>query len=101
MASKATKTKSRRRSYTPEFKAEAVRLVLDGSLKQAQVSRDLDIPESVLGRWVQAARAKPDGGSLSDAERLELAELRREVRVLRRERDILKKAAAFFAKETL
>lgn len=101
MTSKTTKTGTRRRRYSPEFKAEAVKLVLDENLTQAQVCRDLGLPDSVLGRWVSAARVLPESGSLTDAERVELVALRREVRVLRKERDILKKAAAFFAKETL
>jgi len=101
MASKTTKRGGKRRRFTAEFKAEAVKLVLEENLTQAQVSRDLGVAGSVLGRWVNAARARSEPSALSDSERAELAELRREVRVLRRERDILKKAAAFFAKETL
>ena len=89
-----------RRRYTTEFKAEAVKLVLETRLSCAQAARDLGIPESVLSRWVHRAR-EVDGGGLSEAERLELRRLRRENKVLKQERDILKKAAAFFARENL
>jgi transposase len=94
---------SKRRKYTPEFKAEAVKLVLEQGMSRAQVSRDLGVPESVLCRWVQLAeeRSAPAGAGLSTSEREELVRLRQENGILRKERDILKKAAAFFAKETL
>ncbi|MDX2088426.1 MAG: transposase [Kofleriaceae bacterium] len=92
-----------RRKFTDEFKAGAVRLVLDEGKTVAQVARDLDLAQSVVRTWVERARAdrgrgKP--GVLTTEERSELAKLRKEVRELRIERDILKKAAAFFAKET-
>ena len=91
-----------RRKFTDEFKAGAVRLVLEEGKSIAQVARDLDLIASALGDWVARARAdagvgKP--GTLTTTEREELAQLRRENRVLREEREILKKAAAFFAKE--
>jgi transposase len=94
--------KRQRRKFTDEFKAGAVRLVLDEGKAVAQVGRDLDLTESVLGRWVQRARADRTNGKtgLTTAEREELGRLRRENRELRLERDILKKAAAFFAKES-
>lgn len=91
----------KRRSYTAEFKAEAVKLVLEAGITQAQASRDLGITESVLARWVQNARAAAEPGAVQGDEREELKRLRREVSILRKERDILKKAAAFFAKEIL
>ncbi len=93
---------SKRRSYTPEFKAEAVKLVLTKGLTRAQAGRDLGVSESLMGRWVQQAEEalEPQDG-LSAQEREELKRLRRENSVLRMEREILKKAAAFFAKETL
>jgi transposase len=91
----------KRRNYTPEFKAEAVKLVLEAGLTQAQASRDLGVAESVLGRWLRDARASAHPGALSEVDRAELARLRKEVVILRKERDILKKAAAFFARETL
>ena len=93
-------SKKKRRHYTPEFKAEAAKLVLEAGLSQAQAARDLGIPESVLSRWVKRAQAAAEPGALSDAERSELARLRRENATLRMERDILKKAAAFFARES-
>lgn len=89
-----------RRRYTTEFKAEAVKLVLESQLSCAQAARDLGIPESVLSRWVHRAR-EVAGGGLTEAERQELRRLRRENKVLKQERDILKKAAAFFARENL
>lgn len=88
-----------RKKYSPEFKAEAVRLVKEG-LTRAEVGRDLGVSESVVGRWVLLAEAAQKPGAVSPAERIELKELRRENRVLREEREILKKAAAFFAKES-
>jgi len=90
----------RRRSFTDEFKAGAVRLVLEEGKTVGQVARDLDLTETALREWVNRARADRTHGrtGLTTAEREELARLRRENRELRTERDILKKAAAFFAK---
>jgi transposase len=91
-----------RRSFTDEFKAGAVRLVLDEGKTAAQVARDLDLTASSLGGWVkqaQADRAKGKTG-LTTEERAELSQLRKQVRELQMERDILKKAAALFAKES-
>jgi transposase len=90
-----------RRSFTEEFKAGVVRLVLDEGKTQSQVARDLDVSQTTVAIWVKHARADRSNGKsghLTTAERGELAELRKEVRTLRIERDILKKAAAFFAK---
>jgi transposase len=94
--------KRARRSFTEEFKAGAVELVLDKGKTVAQVARNLDLTQSALGSWVKRARADRTKGKtgLTTAEREELARLRREVRELKMERDILKKAAAFFAKES-
>jgi transposase len=103
MARMATGSKKRpRRSFTEEFKAGAVRLVLDEGKTVSQVGRDLDVAQSVIGNWVKQARADRSHGKtgLTTEERAELARLRREVRDLRMQRDILKKAAAFFAKES-
>jgi transposase len=91
-----------RRSFTEEFRAGAVRLVLDEGKSAGVVARDLDLTESALRNWVAQARAdRTNGksGGLTTAEREELARLRRDNRQLTLERDILKKAAAFFAKE--
>lgn len=91
----------KRRHFTPEQKSDAVRLVRTvGNL--ARVARDLDLTETALRIWVQRAEIDegrgPDG-ALTSAERDELQRLRRENRTLEMERDFLKKAAAFFAKE--
>lgn len=93
-------TKKKRRKYSREFKAEAVKLVLEQGLTRAQASRDLGVAESVLGRWVQLAERDAQPGAITAEEREELKRLRKENKVLRTEREILKKAAAFFAKET-
>ncbi len=103
MARMATGSKKRvRRSFTEEFKAGAVRLVLDEGKTVSQVGRDLDVSQSVVGNWVKQARADRSNGKtgLTTEERSELVKLRREVRELRLQRDLLKKAAAFFARES-
>src|SRR6266851_325178 len=90
-----------RRSFTAEFKAHTVELVRTSGKSVGEICRDLDLTETAVRRWV--AQADVDAGrrdGLTTAERDELSRLRRENRVLRDERDILKKAAAFFAKET-
>lgn len=94
--------KRRRRHYTEEFKAEAVALVLDQGVAIPQVAKDLDLTESSLRNWVNAAKerkARNGSEDLTPSEREELKRLRKEVKVLREERTILKKAATFFAKE--
>ncbi len=91
-----------RRSFTDEFKASAVALVLKEGKSVTRVAKDLDLTASSLGKWVEQARAdagKSTRGTLTTEEKDELARLRKEVRELRLEREILKKAAAFFAKE--
>ena len=104
MSSMAEERKPRRprRSFTDEFRAGAVQLVLDGGKTIPQVARDLDLTESALRTWVDRARAdagKGKPGVLTSSEREELIRLRKQVRDLQMEREILKKAAAFFAKE--
>jgi transposase len=92
----------KRRSFTPEFRAEAVRLAREGSKSLPQVAKDLDLTESALRNWVREAddgKGKEPAGALTGAEREELVRLRKENRQLQMERDFLKKAAAFFAKE--
>jgi len=98
-----TKTKRTRRSFTEDYKTGAVRLVLDEGKTVAAVARGLDLTESSLRNWVEQARADRTKGKtgLTTAEREELARLRKDVRELRMERDVLKKAAAFFAKDHL
>ncbi len=91
-----------RRSYMDKFKAGAVRLVLEEGKTVAQVARDLDLTETSFQNWVDKARTdqgKGKPGALTTAEREELSRLCKENRQLQIERDILKKAAAFFAKE--
>jgi transposase len=90
-----------RRQFTDEFRDGAVRLVLDEGKTIAQVGRDLDLVPSCLARWVAQARADRTKGKtgLTTEERAELAALRKELRVVKMERDILGKAVAFFAKE--
>ena len=89
-----------RRRFDDDFKAQAVRLVLDEGTSVGGVARDLDLTETALREWVNRARADRTKGKtgLTTAEREELARLRRENRILQEEREILKKAAAFFAK---
>ena len=93
----------RRRSFTAEFKAEIVELCQRGDRSVGQVARDFDLTETAVREWVKQADrdsgARQDGG-LTSIERQELAELRRENRRLREDVDILKRATAFFAKET-
>lgn len=96
------KEKRARRKFTDEFKGRAVDLVLKQGLSVSQTARDLGINESNLSNWVKQARidhGKGPPGALTSEELAELRQLRKEVKVLREERDILKKAAAFFAKE--
>jgi transposase-like protein len=93
----------KRRAFTPEFKADAVKLVLAGGRTVAQVAKDLDLTETALRAWVRQAEADATQGTpetLATEERTELARLRREVKQLRLEREILKAAATFFAKES-
>jgi transposase len=93
----------KRRSFSPEFKAKAVSLCRTGERSIAQVAEDLDLVETALRRWVSQAEVdagKGAPGALTSEEREELALLRRENRRLKEERDILKAAATFFAKES-
>jgi len=93
----------KRRTFTDEFKAEAVKLCKNGDRSVGQVARDLGLTETALRRWVQQADVDAGQGppeALTTTEREELVRLRRENRRLQMEREILKKAAAFFAKES-
>jgi transposase len=93
---------AKRRKHTDEFRAGAVRLVLEEEKSIAEVAADLGLHRSLVSLWVRRARidsGKGPRGALTTAEREELAELRKKVRVLEMERALLKKAAAFFAKE--
>ena len=95
----------RRRTFSREFKLEAVRLVTDRGVSVLQASRDLEIGEGVLRRWVKEQNSDPvqafPGHGQLKPEQQELERLRREVTRLKAERDILKKAAAYFARESI
>ena len=97
-----TKAKRTRRSFTEDYKTGAVRLVLDEGKTVAGVARDLGLTESSLRNWVEHSRADRTKGKtgLTTAEREELVRLRKELRIVQEEREILKKAAAFFAKQS-
>jgi transposase len=100
---KKKKKRRPRRAFTPEFKAEAVRLCKVGDRTITQVAVDLDLTETALREWVRRADIDAGNGppgALTTAEREELARLRRENKRLTMERDILKAAATFFAKES-
>ncbi len=92
-----------RRRFWREFKVEAVRLIRDRGVSVAQAARDLDVHENVLRKWVKEFAADPGqafpGHGQMKPEQLEIERLRREVAKLKAERDILKKAAAYFAKD--
>jgi transposase len=95
--------KRKRRAFTTEFKAQAVRVVRESGKPIGTVARELDLTETALRSWVRQAEVDTGrgvAGPLTTDERAELGQLRREVRTLRMERDILKKATAFFAKES-
>ena len=98
----ATTRRRSRRQFSDEFRAGAVRLVLEEGKTVGAVARELDLTESALRQWVERARADRSGGrtGLTTAEREELARLRKENRILAEERGILKKATAFFAKQS-
>ena len=94
-----------RRKFSREFKLEAVRLVRERGVTAAQAARDLDVHENVLRKWVREFDADPrqafPGPGQMKPEQLEIDRLRKEVAKLKAERDILKMAAAYFAKEAL
>ena len=91
-----------RRQFTEEFMAGAVRLVVDEGKTIGTVARELDLTPSSLANWVRHAQADRSKGrtGLTTAEREEIARLRKELRIVQEEREILKKAAAFFAKQS-
>ena len=95
---------NQRRNFSDEFKTEAVRRVVEDGRAPASVAKELGVPRQLVAGWIQRARElgeAPPSTVLAESERDELNRLRREVDRLRMERDILKKAAAFFAKESL
>ena len=90
-----------RREFTPEYKDEAVKLVVNTGRAVVTVARELGINEATLGRWVNSFKARQDAGDglLSETERAELARLRKENSELKMDRAFLKKASLFFAQE--
>ena len=91
-----------RRTFTAEFRQKAVELVQSSGKSVTAIARDLGLSPSGLAKWVRQAEidaGRGPAGALTSDERAELASLRKQVRVLEEEREILKKAAAFFAKE--
>ena len=89
----------KRREFTNEFKLDAVKLAERGEVPVAQVARDLCLHETVLRRWMQRYGKRSNGTRLTPDEHEELIRLRREVRRVTEERDILKKAVSIFSKE--
>ena len=94
-----------RRKFTREFKLEAVKLIKERGVAYAQAARDLDVHQTVLRSWVRAFADDPQqafpGHGQMKPEQAEIARLKRELIKLKAERDILKKAAAYFAKESM
>lgn len=94
-----------RRTFSRELKLDAARLVRERGVAVAQAARDLDVHENVLRKWMREASADPQhafpGQGVMKPEQAELERLRKEVARLKMERDILKKAAAYFAKESM
>ena len=94
-----------RRQFSREFKLEAVKLVTQRGVSVAQTARDLDVHENVLRKWVREASADPQhafpGQGVMKPEQAEIERLRKEVAKLKMERDILKNAAAYFARDSL
>jgi len=90
-----------RREFTPEYKDEAVKLVINTGRPVATVARELGVKEQTLGRWVNLYKSRQDAGdgALSETERAELARLRKENSELKMDRAFLKKASLFFAQE--
>ncbi len=95
MSTKKSDHRSRRK-FTPEFKAEAVRLVEESGGQIAKVARELNIYDSTLGNWVRKAREEAEGAPTAE-ERAEIRDLKRELERVKRERDILGKAVAYFS----
>jgi transposase len=93
-----------KRTFSREFKLEAVKLVKERGVSMAQASRDLDVHPNVLRKWIRDVEADPvqafPGQGQMKADQAEIAKLKKEVAKLKMERDILKKAAAYFAKES-
>ena len=100
--SEAKKGRRPRRKFTREFKADVVKLCRSGSETVGEVAKRLDLTETAVRAWVKQAEIDEQGGAsteLTTDEKAEMARLRRELKRVTMERDILKKATAFFAKE--
>lgn len=92
---------AKRKSYTPQYRQHAARLVIDSDRRNAEVAREIGVGEQLLSKWVAIERARMDDPPevVGEDEHAELLRLRREVAELRMDREFLKKAAAFFASE--
>ena len=93
-------TRRHRRKFTDEFKAETVKLIRESGRTAGSVAQELDLTETAVRNWVKRAEASGSADMLSPDERAELRRLRKENRELRMEKEILRKATAFFAKES-
>ena len=93
------RTKQSRKQYTKAFKEEAVALITEQGYSAAKAAEAVGVTTSLLYRWKESLEAEASGGTLSEDEREELKRLRKENRELKLEKEILKKASAFFAKE--
>ena len=91
--------RQKHRRFSPEFKAEAVRLVRETDTSLSEIARELGVSATSLQKWADAVRPQPRT-PLTEDERSELQRLRREIRRVTTERDILKKATAFFARQS-
>ena len=89
-----------RRKHSNEFKMEAVRLAERGDVPIRQLAKDLGICDGLLHKWIKQFGTGPNGVRMTPDEREELIRLRRELRIVKEERDILKKATAFFARQS-
>ena len=92
--------KRHRRKFTDEFKAETVKLIRGSGRTVGSVARELSLTETAVRNWVKQAEASGSAGTLSTDERADLRRLRKENQELRMEKEILRKATAFFAKES-
>ena len=95
--------KRKRRRFTPEFKREAVKLIRASDRPIAELCQEMDLTETAVRRWLKQAEVDAGGGragALTTDEREELHKLRKEIRELRMEKEILRKATAFFARES-
>jgi len=91
----------KRRKFTPEYKAEVVRLIRTSGRSIGEIAKELDLTDSAVRKWVERAgidEKRDPSGPLTTEERAELARLRREMKTVTMERDFLRKAAAFFAR---